>query len=104
MIKKLIEKLYYKCYPDRVHEHEIARMPIPNVKVEQYKTETIQCAKIVMQEEMKYFGDDALKHAKRFVLEKMLEGIEPFITFKVADRPELCAREIRARLTVVDRR
>lgn len=28
-IKRQIEKLYYKAFPDRVHEHDIAQTPIP---------------------------------------------------------------------------
>lgn len=27
--KKQIEKLYYKAFPDRVHDHDIAQTPIP---------------------------------------------------------------------------
>ena len=41
LIKKIVERLYYKCYPDRVNEHEIATLPIPTPIVRQYKQERI---------------------------------------------------------------
>lgn len=28
LIKRLVERLYYKCYPDRVNDHDIATQPI----------------------------------------------------------------------------
>jgi hypothetical protein len=36
MIKRLVEKLYYKCYPDRKNEHEIATMSLPVIKEERH--------------------------------------------------------------------
>lgn len=42
MIKRLVEKLYYKVFPDRVNEHALANMPIiPVIKEERYRPEKI---------------------------------------------------------------
>ena len=34
LIDRLVERLYYKRFPDRVNEHEIATCPLPVIKEE----------------------------------------------------------------------
>ena len=41
LIKKIVERLYYKCYPDRVNDHEIATSPIPTPIEKKYKYEKL---------------------------------------------------------------
>ena len=41
MIKRLVEKLYYKVFPDRINDHALAWMPIPIIKEERYRPEKI---------------------------------------------------------------
>ena len=36
-LRRIAEKLYFKCYPERAHDHELAIMPIPIVREERYK-------------------------------------------------------------------
>lgn len=75
IFKRLIEKLYYKAYPDRVNDHFIATRPIPKLTVTKYHAVTLKSEVRIPKEVFKRIGDKA----NGFIYPELLRGIEPEI-------------------------
>lgn len=53
LIDRLVERLYYKRFPDRVNDHEIATTPIPVPVVKEERGDIVNLkAEIVIPQEM----------------------------------------------------
>lgn len=75
-IDKLIEKLYYRRFPDRVDEHAIATAPLPIIREERYKPRTIRVVEYIPEVVLDTFSDEKLKD---MMFQKMKPLISPQI-------------------------
>lgn len=82
LIKKLVERLYYKCYPDRVNEHSIAYQPIPIVREEIYKpTKVIGC--IGLPKDIYQKGLIPEDHIREELARNMSKQLAPLISLDI---------------------
>lgn len=75
-IDKLIEKLYYRRFPDRVDEHAIATAPLPIVREERYRPRTITVVDYIPEVVLDTLSDEKLKD---MMFQKMKPLISPQI-------------------------
>lgn len=73
---KLIEKLYYRRFPDRVDEHAIATAPLPIVREERYRPRTITVVDYIPEVVLDTLSDEKLKD---MMFQKMKPLISPQI-------------------------
>lgn len=104
MFKRLVEKLYYKCYPDRVRDHEIATMPLPKPQVIPYDIVPIRAPKIGDSFFLKETGDyNKMKEfAHKELTRCIAKEIEKYITFN--ENCDMGFLEFRAELYIAKRR
>ena len=82
LIKKLVERLYYKCYPDRVNEHFFASQPIPIVREEIYKpTKVIGC--IALPKDIYQNGLYPEDQIREELARNMSKQLVPFISLDI---------------------
>ena len=75
ILKRLVEKLYYKAYPDRVNEHLLAQTPI---LIKRYNSEKI-VSEIHYPANLTDFTDDWIKHELAY---KCAERLKDYITIE----------------------
>lgn len=79
-IDKLIEKLYYRRFPDRVDEHAIATAPLPIIREERFYPKTITSEMIVDERAMETMPIDYKDHfLKNTLYHNMQPQLEPYI-------------------------
>lgn len=104
MIKKLVEKLYYKCYPDRVRDHEIATMPIPVIKEERHNVRHLELEYLIPKHEVELFGlDHCIERRKFETPHNMGKRISDYITFRQYEDKRAGVYVVRAELDVLER-
>ena len=83
MIKSLVEKLYYRVFPDRVYEHELAQMPmpIPVVKEERYRPEKIMAEVRIPREQM-INNKPPIEWIKEDLAANLVDGIKEHMTIE----------------------
>ena len=78
--KRLAEKIYYKAYPERINDHElaeIARQPLPIIKEERYRPITIYSLEQFPEEYIDKISEDEIKGIlARNMVSKLKEVIE----------------------------
>ena len=81
LIKRIIERLYYKCYPDRVNDHELANCPIAILKVKEERRDIVNLkAEIDIPQEM--IDTIPREFIRRELSYKFTKMIEPAIEIK----------------------
>lgn len=79
LIKKMVERLYYMFYPDRVNDHLIASQPIP---IERYKPiKIIGC--ISLPKDIYQKGLIPEDRIRAELAHNMSKQIEPFISLDI---------------------
>jgi hypothetical protein len=64
LINRLVERLYYKRFPDRVNDHEIATTPIEPLKITSYDLHCLDLvAEVRIPREATYFYNEAQEEA-----------------------------------------
>ena len=86
IFKRLIEKLYYKAYPDRVNDHFIATRPIPSVKVTKYHAVTLKSEVIIPRDFLSVVGVETM--VKRELFKKLEPEISKRIEIHTLTDPE----------------
>lgn len=104
MFKKLIEKLYFKYYPDRKNEHEIATMPLPVIKEERHNVRHLKFEYLIPIHEAELFGlDHCIERRKFETRHNMGERISDCIMFRQYEDKRAGVYVLRARLDVLER-
>lgn len=75
------EWIYYKCFPDRVHDHEIANSPIPVIKEERYHPFTLVACEMI-PEDIKFNNDEI----RDLLARKLTSQIAEIIKIEKRDR------------------
>ena len=75
-IDKLIEKLYYRRFPDRVDEHAIATAPLPIIREERYRPRTITVVDYIPKVVLDTLPDEKLK-------DMMFQKMKPLISSQI---------------------
>jgi len=86
MIKCLVEKLYYKVFPDRVHDHELAWMPIPVIEEERYRPEKIM-AEVKIPREQLIKGGPPIERIKEDLAVNLVDYVKEHMTIECYDDP-----------------
>ena len=76
LIKRIVERLYYKCYPERVNDHAIASAPLPVIKEERYRPETYKAIYIVPRDLINLNAIPPIEYIKTDLIHKLMRGIE----------------------------
>lgn len=76
LINRIVERLYYKCYPDRVNDHDIANTPIPVIREERYRPETYTALYTVPRELIDLNAIPPIEYIKKDLVNKLMRGIE----------------------------
>ena len=86
MIKRLVEKLYYRAFPDRINEYTLAQMPIPVIKEEHYRPEKIMTMYRIPRELM---INDKLpfEYIKEHLAINLIDNIKEHMTIECYDDP-----------------
>ena len=88
MIKRLVEKLYYRVFPDRVNEHEYAQMPIPVVKEEErYRPEKLLTEYRVPRELIVNNVEPPIEWIKEHLAAQLVDSIKEHMTIECCDDP-----------------
>lgn len=95
MIKRLVEKLYYRVFPDRVNEHELAQMPIPVVKEEHYHLEKIMAEIRIPHELLVENGPPPIEQIKEKLAADLIDGIKEHMTIECFNDPFSIYRSYR---------
>jgi hypothetical protein len=104
MIKRLVEKLYYKCYPDRKNEHEIATMSLPVIKEERHNVRHLEFEYLIPMYEVELFGLDRSIERRKFETRHNIgDRISDYITFRQYEDKRAGVYVLRARLDVLER-
>lgn len=105
MIKRLVEKLYYRCFPDRVRDHEIATMPIlPVIKEERHNVRHLEFEYLIPMHEVELFGlENCIERGKFETQRNMGKKISDYITFRYYEDMRAGVYVLRARLDVLER-
>lgn len=104
MIKQLVEKLYYRCFPDRVRDHEIATMPLPVIKEERHDVRHLEFEYLIPMREVELFGLDHCIERRKFETRHNIgEKISDYITFRQYEDKRAGVYVLRARLDVLER-
>ena len=74
-IDKLIEKLYYRRFPDRVNDHAIATAPLPIIREERYTPRTIKVVDSIPEVVL-----DSLPDKEEKLKDMMFQKMKPFIS------------------------
>ena len=85
--KRLIEKIYYKAYPERINDHElaeIARQPLPIIKEERYRPTTIYSLEQFPEEYIDKISEDEIK---AILARNMVSKLKEIIEIKRDDPP-----------------
>lgn len=104
MIRKLIEKLYYKAFPDRVHDHEIANMPISEPQVITYDIVPVKLVQLVDERYIPDSSHEWYEFMHRELTRKIAEEIGKYVRVETKKDYRSGYTEYRAELEVVDRR
>jgi hypothetical protein len=72
-INKIVERLYYKRFPDRVNEHEIAMAPIPVVKEERGDIVNLKAEIVIPQEMIDKIPREFIRKELSSKLSRMIE-------------------------------
>ena len=87
MIKRLVEKLYYRVFPDRVNEHALAQMPIvPVVKEERYRPEKIM-TEVRIPRDLLVKNEPPIEWIKEDLAANLVDGIKEHMTIECSDDP-----------------
>lgn len=86
MIKRLVEKLYYRVFPDRINEHALAQMPIPVVKEERYRPEKIMAEVRIPLDHMTK-NNPPFEWIKEDLAANLVDGIKEHMTIECSDDP-----------------
>ena len=87
LIDKLAEKFYYKRFPERIHEHEIAISPLPVIREERYHPITVYADKLYFQREVfleEYLSQDIIRQD---LVKIMSSELVKYITFERIEEP-----------------
>lgn len=88
MIKRLVEKLYYRVFPDRVNEHMLAQIPvIPVIKEEHYRPEKIMTECIVPRELMVNNLEPPIEWIKEHLAVQFVDNVKEHMTIECCDDP-----------------
>lgn len=79
MIKRLVEKLYYRVFPDRVNEHVLAQMPVPVIKEEHYRPEKIM-AEVRIPLELMGKDEPPIEYIKECLARNLVDGVKEHMT------------------------
>lgn len=79
MIKRLVEKLYYRVFPDRIDEHMLAQMPIPVIKEERYRPEKIM-AEVRIPRELMIKNTPPIEWIKESLAARLVDVIKEHMT------------------------
>ena len=90
IIKRLIEKLYYKAYPDRVNDHDIATAPImPDFHVYErlaethYQKRVLSAFELVPREIIDGLDYAGLKEFEKMLKMRLVEKFYPELEKRV---------------------
>ena len=86
MIKRLVEKLYYRVFPDRINDHALAWMPIPVVKEERYRPEKIM-AEVRIPRDLSFKNEPPIEWIKEDLAANLVDGIKEHMTIECCDDP-----------------
>lgn len=87
MIKHLVEKLYYKVFPDRVNEHALAQMPIiPVVKEERFRPEKIMVETRIPRD-LAVKNKPPIEWIKEDLAANLVDGIKEHMIIECCDDP-----------------
>ena len=86
MIKRLVEKLYYRVFPDRINDHILAQMPIPVIKEERYRPEKIM-AEVRIPRELAARNRPPIEWIKEDLATNLVDGIKEHMTIECCDDP-----------------
>ena len=86
MIKRLVEKLYYRVFPDRINDHALAWMPIPVVKEERYRPEKIM-AEVRIPRDLSFKNEPPIEWIKEDLAANLVDGIKEHMTIECSDDP-----------------
>lgn len=86
MIKSLVEKLYYRVFPDRVNDHLLAQMPVPIIKEEHYRPEKIM-AEVRIPLDLNSFGEPPIEYIKERLANSLVDGIKEHMTIVCENDP-----------------
>lgn len=78
IFKRLIEKLYYKAFPDRVNDHFIATRPIPKLMVKKYHAVTLKAEISLPKNITDIFGAN-----ESSILQELFKELEPEISKRI---------------------
>jgi hypothetical protein len=84
MIKRLVEKPYYRVFPDRMDEHELAQMPIPVVKEERYRPEKIM-VEVRIPRNLMIENTIPIEMIKESLAANLVDGIKEYMTINCCD-------------------
>ena len=88
MIKRLVEKLYYRVFPDRVNEHALAQMPIiPVIKEERYRPEKMMTMYRIPRELMANNEMPPIEYIKDHLAINLVDKIIEYMTVERCDDP-----------------
>lgn len=87
MIKRLVEKLYYRVFPDRVNEHALAQMPIiPVIKEERYRPEKIM-AEVRIPRNLSFNNEPSIEWIKEDLAVNLIDYIKEHMIIECGDDP-----------------
>lgn len=86
MIKRLVEKLYYRVFPDRINDHALAQMPISVAKEERYCPEKIM-AEVRIPRELVVKNKPPIEYIKEDLAANLVDGIKEHMTIERCDDP-----------------
>lgn len=88
LIDRLVKRLYYKRFPDRVNDYALARTPIPVVREERYRPE-----KLIAEVHIPYEAYKMDRIPKEWIRKelsiKLAQGIEDQIKIEQVLEPRL---------------
>ena len=81
IFKRLIEKLYYKAYPDRVNDHFIATrpIPVPIIKERKYNAVTLKASELIPSVYVSTGGEE-LEKLETEIKRELFRKMEPEIS------------------------
>ncbi len=87
MIKRLVEKLYYRVFPDRVNEYALANMPpiIPVIKEERYRPEKIMAEVRIPRDRLA--KEPPIEWIKEDLAANLVDGIKEHMTIECCNDP-----------------
>ena len=89
MIKSLVEKLYYRVFPDRVHEHDFALIPTepnPVILVDRYRPEKIMVEVRIPREALAK-NAPPIEWIKEDLASALVDRIKEYMTIERCDDP-----------------